>query len=260
MPEATADNVIWGTQGALAQNRAPSIMMIGDSWFWYPFSNLAREVGTLRPHQTVLVVGRNGAEAAEWATKFRKDIDFAFQMYGASVKTLILSGGGNDVAGMNDFMRLIKDDCASQDSVEGCYRTAEPEAIMSMIMGCYKALITKFRAYNGSAPVILHQYDYAWPTGKGVFGPADWLNAPMSKAGVKEGLRAALFRSLIDRLKAAQLELAREPAMGKILVANSAGSLPAETAVWANELHPTPAGFKLIAQKAIDPELKRVPI
>jgi len=255
-----AGNVYWGAHGAIADGAAPSIMMVGDSWFWYPFDNLAQEVGRLRPNETVVVVGNNGAEAAEWSTRYRKDIDFAFRMLASDVKVLLVSGGGNDLAGMKDFLRIVKDDCSTATSVAGCYRTAEPGTLMTMLMGCYRTLITKFRAYNKRAPVILHQYDYAWPTGAGVFGPADWLQEPMLAAQVKADLQRRLFRDLINRLKKAQIDLAGERALGRVLVASSAGTLPENTAIWANELHPTPEGFRLIAEQAIEPQLKLVPL
>ena len=252
------ENVFWGTHAALAANANPSVMMIGDSWFWYPFNNLARAVGDLHRQQQFLVVGRSGAEAAEWDTKYRKDVDFAFQMYGRDVQVLMLSGGGNDVAGMNDFLRLIKDDCSAETEEEGCYRTGQPDALLAGVMGAYRALIVKFRGFNGNAPVILHQYDHAWPTGLGVFGPAQWLRAPMERAQVDEDLRRNLFIDLIKRLKAAQLDLATDPALGKVFVANTAGTLPETKDAWANELHPTPTGFALLAREAIDPQIRRV--
>jgi hypothetical protein len=256
-----AGNVYWGVHGALADNVGAPIMMIGDSWFWYPADNLAQEVGRLRPHRNVVVVGRNGAEAAQWSTRYSDDIDFAFKMYGSDVPVLLLSGGGNDLVGMKDFLRIVKEDCSASTTVEGCYRTAQPDALLTMVIGCYRTLITKFRAYNPLAPVILHQYDYAWPSGMGVFGPADWLKAPMDAAKIKTAkLQRELFEDLINRLKQAQIDLAAEPAMGRILVAESAGKLPNNLAIWANELHPTPEGFRMIAHDAIEPQLKLVPI
>lgn len=255
------DNVFWGVHAALnnARNQHhpanPRILMIGDSWFWYPFNNLAQVVGALRPHEEVLVVGKSGAEAAEWATKFRKDIDHAFKHYGAGAKALLLSGGGNDLAGMKDFLHIIKDDCSAATSAAACYQTAQPDTLITGIMGHYRALIQKFRAYNATAPVVLHHYDFAWPTGIGVFGPADWLAEPMTKARVPTAWRRPLFRDLIERLKKAQEQLALEPALGKVRVANTAGVLPDSSDAWANELHPTPEGFNLLAEKAILPTL-----
>ena len=53
---------------------------------------------------------------------------------------LVGSGGGNDVAGMKDFLRLVADDCENAADVSDCYRTSEPDHLMAMLMGCYRAL------------------------------------------------------------------------------------------------------------------------
>jgi hypothetical protein len=249
-------NVYWGLHGALAKSANPAVMLIGDSWFWYPFDNLAAELGSLLPQQEFLVVGNNGSEAAEWATKYRKDIDYAFRFYGKSVDALMLSGGGNDVAGMKDFLRIVNDACKGAKKVADCYRPSEPGYLMAMLMGHYRALITKFRGYNTRAPVVLHQYDYAWPTGTGVFGPADWLKEPMAKAQVPVALRRDLFRDLINQLRDAQLELAKDTTLGPVFVAKTAGTLPENKYVWANELHPTPEGFRKIASGPLLQALK----
>jgi hypothetical protein len=250
-------NVFWGLHGALAQSANPAVMMIGDSWFWYPFDNLATELGGLFPQEQFLVVGNNGSEAAEWATKYRKDIDYAFKFYGKSVRALMLSGGGNDVAGMKDFLRIVKDVCKGAKDVDECYRQSEPDALMAGLMGHYRTLITKFRGYNTKAPVILQHYDYAWPTGAGVFGPGDWLKEPMTKAQVPAALRRDLFRDLINRLRKSQLELAKDTKnLGPIFVAKTAGTLPEDAGYWANELHPTPQGFHMIADGPVRQAVK----
>ena len=90
------DNVFWGVHGAVSKGANPAALLIGDSWFWYPIDNLALELGATFPEQQFVVVGRNGAEAAQWSEKYRKDIDFGFEMYGSGVQALLLSGGGNE--------------------------------------------------------------------------------------------------------------------------------------------------------------------
>ena len=48
---------------------SPTILAIGDSWFWYPFNNLAnplhRILNRSREH-IILVRGRNGATTSEY--------------------------------------------------------------------------------------------------------------------------------------------------------------------------------------------------
>lgn len=255
-------NVYWGVHGALAASANPSILMIGDSWFWYPLDNLAGEIGSALPTQTLVVVGYNGADAAQWSDKYRKDVDFGFKMYGNSVQALMLSGGGNDIAGMSDFLRLLKDDCSKATTTAGCFREGQPDAIISKIIGAYKEVILRFRAYNKDAPVLMHNYDYAWPTGKGLFGPADWMKVPMEKAKVPKALRRDLFKELLDRLRVEQLILKKDKTLGALIAIRSAGTMPDGDDVketwWANELHPTPAGFKLLVTKAFVPELKKL--
>ncbi|MBL0075772.1 MAG: hypothetical protein IPP41_07425 [Rhodocyclaceae bacterium] len=200
--------------------------MIGDSWFWYPLDNLAGEIGSAMSDQTLVVVGYNGAEAAQWSEKYRKDIDFGFKMYGADVRALMLSGGGNDIAGMSDFLRLLKDDCSKAKTVSECFREGQPEALIAKIIGAYREVILRFRAYNSDAPVLMHNYDNAWPTGKGLFGPSDWLKAPMEKAKVPKDLRRTLFKELIERLGLSQLALKKEKALGLLIAIQSAGTMP----------------------------------
>ena len=250
-------NVFWGISSlqADADRPVPTLLLIGDSWFWYPIDNLAVEVGGRLPGQVLLAVGRTGADAGEWATKYRKDIERAFDWHGNGVSGLMLSGGGNDIAGMNDFLRLIKDDCSAATTVADCYRPGQPDATLAGIDGAYRAVIAKFRACSATAPVFVHQYDYAWPTGRGVFGPATWLKAPMDAAKVPPRLRRPLFKNLIDQLKALQVAMAANADL-RVVVMETAGVLPDDTSMWANELHPTPAGFRRLAKLAVLPALK----
>jgi hypothetical protein len=256
-------NIYWGVAGALKAGANPSVLMIGDSWFWYPVDNLAVELAIALDQQTFVVVGRNGSEASEWSEKEHLVIDEALRLYGDGVQALMLSGGGNDVAGMADFLRLLRDDCSQATTVAECYRAGQPDAILAKINGAYREVILRFRARNPDAPVLMHDYDFAWPTGRGVFGPGDWLLAPMTAAKVPKGLRRDLFKDLITRLGAAQAGLAKEKArLGKLVAIASAGTLPEQPASvnrwWANELHPTPEGFKRLVRDAFLPALDKI--
>jgi hypothetical protein len=253
-------NVYWGVHSALTDNANPSILMVGDSWFWYPLHNLAAAISEQMTDQTLVVAGFAGAEAAEWSGRYRKDIDFGFKMYASSVQALMLSGGGNDIAGMRDFLRILRPDCSTAKTEDECLLPGEPGIIMSRIIGAYREVILRFRAYNPTAPVLMHNYDDAWPTGKGLFGPADWLRAPMDAAKVPAALRRPLFKKLIRRLYAEQEMLTGDNNLGPLLPLRTEGTLPenAPDQWWANELHPTPRGFNLLAEKVFVPALKKI--
>ena len=76
----------------------------------------------------MVVIGKNGSEAQDWATKQRKEIDFAFKIYAKDVRALLLSGGGNDIAGTADFMRILAEDCSKAKTVAQCYGDGQPDA------------------------------------------------------------------------------------------------------------------------------------
>ncbi|RYE02012.1 MAG: SGNH/GDSL hydrolase family protein [Sphingobacteriales bacterium] len=254
-------NIYWGTPGALSAGANPSIIFLGDSWFWYPVGNLPLAIHTAFSEHDFLVVGRNGSEAAEWKDKHRKDIDGAFKFYGDAAQALVLSGGGNDVAGASDFLKIIKANCSKATTPQECYQPGQPESLLSSLFGHYKSVILKFRARNPQAPVILHNYDNAWPSGKGFLGPSDWLQVPMDMAKVPKALRRDLFKDLIEQLHGLHQALADDQAVGPVLALKTAGTLPEKpdgvASWWANELHPTPRGFRRIADQKFIPELKK---
>jgi hypothetical protein len=253
--------VYWGAHGAVNDQASPFALFLGDSWFWYPVGNLPTYIAPAFADD-IVVIGRNGAEAQEWATRQRKEIDFAFKMYARDVKALVLSGGGNDIAGTADFLRILAENCSRARTVAQCYRDGQPGDITLAITSAYRQVIAKFRFYNKNAPVLAHNYDFAWPTGEGLFGPADWLKKPMELARVPDRLRKDLLKDLLLQLRAAQLELANDASIGNFVAIESGGTMPDDgTPVdqwWANELHPTPKGWKLLCRKAFIPALKQV--
>lgn len=262
---STLSDVYWGVHSALNSSKGavnPLLLLLGDSWLWYPKGNIARSLNT-QIDRDLVVIGNNGAEAQEWATKYRKAIEFGFKMYASNVQGLLLSGGGNDIAGSTDFLRLLKDDCSKATTVQECYREGQPETIVAGIVGAYRQVILNFRAYNATAPVFTHNYDYPWATGKGLLGPSKWLKVPMDKAKVKKDdqFRHDLLIDLLDKLRKAQLALGREAGIGKLVAIKSAGTLPEDPGQkgtwWDNELHPTPAGFDLLVKDSFARTIKK---
>ncbi|QNM95728.1 hypothetical protein [Chitinimonas koreensis] len=260
-----AGRVYWGTQAWQADTDnppEPTLLLIGDSWFWYPFNNLAGEIAAqLKDSHCLLVIGRNGAEAQQWsAGRLRRDIDEAFGWFGAGARALLLSGGGNDIAGLDDFGEILADDCRAAQTIADCYTPGQPDATLCKVQAAYREVIARFRRYNAEAPVLCHNYENAWPTGQGLFGPSKWLKAPMDQAGVPDTLRRPVFADLIARLHQLQQELADDPQTGAIVPIRSAGTLPDQLDVWANELHLTPAAFDKMVKDAWMPALKKLGI
>jgi hypothetical protein len=251
-------NVFWGAPEAIAVGANPFALLLGDSWFWYPVDNLAVEIGAAMPDHQFVVAGTNGTSAGDWGIKSRRSTDFTFKMYAKEVKAFILSGGGNEIAGEDDFLAILADpeQCRNATTVNDCYETGQPDGTLARIAAAYRAVILKFRAYNQTATVFTHNYDHSWPTGKGFFGPGKWLKHPMDLAQVPKELRRDLFKDLLHRLGEMQKQLAKEPSLMPMVPITTAGTMPDNESMWANEIHPTPAGFRLLARKAVVPAVQ----
>ena len=266
-------NVFWDPVLMRDAGRFPSVLAIGDSWFWYPFpgGSLLNHLGVLvepREH-VILAYGYNGAEAYDYVYgTYSKRIATALSLYGDRLSAVFISGGGNDFAGINDLRPLLQDDCSACGSAAECFRESTASSsldwLLKKVAGSYIALIDKIigatwktgvvdasgrpASATGATRIILHTYDYAPVTGAGLFGPGSspWLRPAFEAAKVAPPLRDPCIVLLIDALTTMlQAIAARYP--GRVYLVDSRGTLTVGD--WANELHPTPGGFTKIAQR-----------
>lgn len=249
------ENVYWDARTMNDDHvLSPSILAIGDSWFWYPFpgGSLLNRLGraTAPKGHVILAIGNNGAEAYDYVKgKYRRDVRTALRFYGDGLSAVFVSGGGNDFAGLSDLRPMLKDRCGGETAAAGCFRTGDDEGTLQWLMGRvlenYGLLLWRiFERTPSLCKVFVHNYDFAVPDGRGVFGHAGWLAPALDAAGVPETLRQDVIRHIVAEFTKAMQQL-RTGAPDRIVLVESAGTLDASG--WANELHPTPAGFDRIA-------------
>jgi hypothetical protein len=223
------------------------IIALGDSWFHYPARNLLESLNrALNRSFVIMTYGESGANAVDYMTE--RHLGFwsgRVKDNGARTKLFLLSGGGNDFAGLRDFARIIRPDCSAATGVAGCWAPGEPDGLLGRVEDAYEQVIARVREKGFAGPVVVHNYDYAIPTGEGFLIFGEWLKAPMDLAGVPEALRRPLVRELIDHLETLLRGL-DDPA-GQVHLVDSAGTLTEDE--WANELHPTGAGFERLVRE-----------
>lgn len=246
----------------LADGAVPSILAIGDSWFWYPLpgGSLASSVAKLLqpgPH-TILAFGNNGAEAFDYVHGvYAPMVDGALTRYGATLSAVFVSGGGNDFAGFNDLRPLLGVDCSACASEDACFNHGSApgcvEALFDGVKTYYVDLLDRIlAAMPATARVFVHSYDYALPSGVAVIGSKAWLKPALAAARVPPGLRAACVRYLIDQFSLRLAELVTMYGT-RVVFVDSRGVLgPGD---WANELHPKGTGFNKIARRRWKPAL-----
>ncbi len=239
----------------------PAMLAIGDSWFWYPFeSNLLAELSAaVKPaYSNILTLGRVGATLQSYATgKFRST--FARELTPTNAQfysAVLISGAGNDAV---DWQLGLKPDCTGLAAASECIDPVRFPLLMDTLQGWLLALINEVHfAYDAAAlrrpDIFVHGYDYAPPNGEPARFPVlgfkllgPWLAPAMDAAGVANDatLRQDIVRLLIDELTNAFGEL--ESAPDRIHVIRSAGTLD-PTTDWANELHPSGAGFRKLVR------------
>ena len=261
-----AQSPFWGSETLMQQQvLSPDVLAYGDSWFWYPANNLMIPINSLwNGTKTVLVKGKAGVEMSEMVggtPALWKDFCGDIEGY-PTIGCLLLSGGGNDFAGMHNFPDLLRVDCTSAVTVDDCFDPGSPDAgierqpwrLMRQLATNYQFLIDFVRARRPDLPIILQAYDYAIPTGigfggtkGGIFGIGDWLQAPMDARHVPRALQTDVVRRLIvDFVQT--LKALSDPNQNKdVYFIDTTGTL--DMGDWANELHPTPHGFNKIAAK-----------
>ncbi|SRR5690349_17270660 len=256
------DYLYWHEPSMVLDGAMPSILAIGDSWFWYPLpggslaTSLSKIVG---PQQhTVLAFGNNGAEAFDYVHGvYAGRVSRALDRYGTGLSAVFVSGGGNDFAGFNDLRPLLGANCSSCGDAQSCFNHGtDPgtiEELFARVRRYYVELIDRIAAnVPAAARIFVHNYDYALPSGQAVIGEKAWLKPALVSAKVPAGLRAPCVRYLIDEFSQRLAELETLYA-GRVVFVDSRGTLAEGD--WANELHPKAAGFNKIAREKWRPRM-----
>ena len=250
----------WDERLMYEDGEVPHVLAVGDSWFWYPLNNLLNPIfNLLGGSKCIFAIGNNGAEAVEYVgTKYRERIQSSLDAGKSSIEAVLISGGGNDFAGLDDMFRIIRAKCDGCTTVEECFNQGEPKGIFDEVAVAYGQLIDMIFASVPGATIFIHNYDRAIPTGKGFVGHGNWLKEPMKQANVDPSLQQGIVNRLLfeftQRLKA---QAARS---NQIYFVDSArlsdvddpddieGRGTLTKTEWANELHPKPRGFNKIAK------------
>ena len=242
----------------------PLLLAMGDSWFDYPPADIRDWLEDKFGYE-IESVADDGALVEEMAYGNRQLYKLLRRMErcvnrGEKPCAVLLSGGGNDIAG-DPFAELL-------DHVESRGRGLNELVLrgkMQRIEDSYRTIIDAVttlsnRILGKGIPIITHGYDYAIPDGRGFAGgwwflPGPWLKPGFSKKGFEDDVEMReIVRQMIDRFNELQEKLKNEYP-DTITYVNLRGTLPTGDNYrdwWANELHPTQRGFEAVALKFAD--------
>jgi len=246
---------------------APSAGLLiaeGDSWFDYPFHDVLKELEDLHGFD-VESVAHKGDRVEDMAYSDGQLDDFTRRIEkvvrrGDQPKAILLSGGGNDIAG-DEFGMLLNHAASAR---RGLNQQVVRGIIEERLYDAYATIIAAItavceRTLGSRIPILVHGYGYAVADGRGFLGgawilPGPWLEPGFIQKGYLDmAQRQPLMRDLIDQFNAMLQSITSAPQFSHVRHIDLRADLatyPANYKMdWGNELHPTERGFATVAAR-----------
>lgn len=259
---AAADSELFSLQAAAA---APTLVAEGDSWFDYPGSDVLDYLEDVYRYD-VESLAKAGHRIEDMAYAEGQLDDLARRLEkllraGKAVRAILLSGGGNDVMGdeFGMFLEHIRSglDPLNAQVVDGVIQRRVRTAYLHILT----RVTTVTESVIGSAvPILVHGYSGPVPDGRGVLGgfwflPGPWMAPGFRDKGFEDddlARRIAIVGRLMDAFNDMLIDVTGLPEFPHVHYVDLRGTLPTAAGYkqwWANELHPTEAGFAEVTRR-----------
>jgi lysophospholipase L1-like esterase len=238
----------------------------GDSWFDYPFADVLGDLQDMF-HYEIESVAHRGDTVEDMAynvdqhTPLVRKLE-SLKAQGRPPKALLLSGGGNDVAGPELGVMLNHKASGLPSVNESVMKGVFDERLRLALLKLIGTVTELYRFhFNRQPPIVIHGYAYPVPDGRGYAGgwgplPGPWLEPSFRRKGfgiLEESTQ--VMKVLLDRFNAMAKGIAGGPGLEHVTYLDLRGVLSnrldgkAYQKWWANELHPTRPGFEAVATK-----------
>lgn len=159
---------------------------------------------------------------------------------------MLFSGGGNDI--VDEPLALWLNPFDPTKSPKQLLNQSRFGTVLAMVQAAYEDLIKLRNELSPSTHLAFHGYDFAIPDGRGICKLGPWLKPAFDLHRYPADLVAstAVVKEMLTQFGAMLAALAKKPGVTFI---NAQGSLPPVKASWHNELHPSKAGFKQVADR-----------
>lgn len=244
----------------------------GDSWFDYPLHDVLKLLedhhgynveSTAHKGDPVEKIAYAGGQMEDFARKLEK-----IKARGAVPKAVLVSGGGDDVAG-NEFGMLLNN---FYSPIAGWATEMVDGVLRERLFTAYNRLLITITAlcqgtFGVTVPILMHGYDYPVPDGRGFLGgwpfPGPWLDPGFREKNFEDlAQRIAMMQVLMDEFNEVVKSLPGQPAFAHVRYIDLRGTLSNRLGDykewWANELHPTEKGFEAVTER-FAAELAKLP-
>ena len=235
----------------------------GDSWFDYPLHDVIKLLedahgynveSTAHKGDPIEKMAYTGGQLEDFARKLEK-----IKARGAVPKAVLVSGGGDDVAG-NEFGMLLNN---AFSPIAGWDSDVVDAVLNQRIFTAYTQMLMAITSlcqgtFGKIVPILVHGYDYPVPDGRGFLGgwpfPGPWLDPGFREKNFDDlPTRIAMMQDIMDRFNVMVQKLPAQASLAHVRYINLRGTLPNSLADyknwWANELHPTERGFEAVTDR-----------
>lgn len=251
----------------VAEQSVGVIVAEGDSWFDYPLNDVLKGLEDDYGYEIESVAHKGDPiEEMAYARGQLDDLTRRIEKLlrnGLVPKALLLSGGGNDIAG-KEFGMLLNH---AKSAIAGLNTQIVEGVIEQRIRLAYITILSAVthiceEKIGMPIPILVHGYDYPVPDGRGFMGgwwflPGPWLEPGFREKGFDSlSQRIKIAKDLIDRFNAMLQKVAELEPFSHVRYINLRNTLSNKPANykewWANELHPTSEGFESITKRFVN--------
>ena len=248
---------------AAATQSAGTLVAEGDSWFDYPFHDVLEllddEYGydvesVAHKGDPIEAMAYGGGQLEDFARRIEKVL-----RRGEAIKAILLSGGGDDIAG-NEFGMLIN---FAGSPISGLNEQVVTGVIDQRIRTAFVTILSRVTTVcetlvGSTVPILLHGYAYPVPDGRGFVGgwgplPGPWLQPGFSEKGFGRLEDCTkMMAQLIDRFNAMMKDVTSLSDFKHVRYIDLRPELtngPKYKDDWANELHPSKSGFEKVTKR-----------
>ena len=261
----TSFGIAAGPMFTASRETAGFLLAAGDSWFDYPFHDVLKALED--DHGYNVESAAHAGDPIESMAYFGGQLDkFSrcldkVRAQGGTPKAVLISGGGDDIAG-REFGMLLN---SALSPISGWNAGIVDGLLNPRLTTAYKTLIASINGICQSelghvVPILVHGYDYPVPDGRGFWGgfllPGPWLKPGFDEKHYQGlAVRISMMKIIMDQFNSMLASLTKDAAFANVHYLDLRGTLSTEHASneyqqwWDNELHPTEEGFSAVAAK-----------